>query len=268
MRNDDATARVHDQQGSQSTDASPETVRLEIRPPSPRGTSFGVEPWQCEIRSFRGEVIYENGRFPHFRREDGEFDDADEHDGRAYHVLARLRATGQLIASARIAPAESLAPSKVMALDQSAATRLLRSEQLRQSDVLEGARWVVHPRHRGQSIGRLLVVASNVLARQLQRKLIWVLAGTAAGQDALLRHFGFWEASPDRHSMPEVGDAVKLLACRPEQLLHRHAELAMQVAPAVNDELARIYPGRQSSPVDHGDHNEPETWRTGRRRPA
>ncbi|MEV4247544.1 GNAT family N-acyltransferase [Streptosporangium canum] len=226
-----------------------ETVRLEIQPPSLCATSFGLEPWQREIRSFRGEVIYENGRFPRFRLENGEFDDADEHDGHAYHVLVRLRSTGQLIASARLASAELLAPSKVMALDEPGAMRLLSSERLRRSEVLEGARWVVHPRHRGQSIGQLLVVASNVLARRLQRRLIWVLAGTVAGQDAILRRFGFWEASADRYPMPEVGDMVKLLACRPEQLLRRHPGLATQVAPALNDELSRLRLCRQSSPV-------------------
>ncbi|WP_169808679.1 GNAT family N-acetyltransferase [Microtetraspora niveoalba] len=194
-------------------------------------------------------MIYENGRFPHFRMEDGEFDDADEHDRHAYHVLARLRSTGELIASARLAPAELLAPSKVMALDEPGATRLLSKERLRRTDVLEGARWVVHPHHRRQNIGQLLVVASNVLAQRLGRSLIWVLAGTVAGQDAILRHFGFWEASPDSHPMPEVGDMVKLLACRPEQLLGNHPRLAAQVAPAVLDELTRIRLGRESSPV-------------------
>ncbi|WP_169978267.1 GNAT family N-acyltransferase [Microbispora sp. H10836] len=226
-----------------------ETVRLEIQPPSLCGSSFGTEPWQREIRSFRGEVIYENGRFPHFRMEDGEFDDPDEHDGHAYHVLARLRSTGELIASARLAPAELLTPSKVVALDEPGAVRLLRSERLHRSDVLEGARWVVHPRHRGRRIGQLLVVASNVLGQGLERSLIWVLAGTAAGQDAILHRLGFREASPDRHPMPEVGDIVKLLACRPEELLRRHRQLAEQVTPAVLGELARIRVVRGNAPV-------------------
>ncbi|GIH64466.1 GNAT family N-acyltransferase [Microbispora siamensis] len=194
-------------------------------------------------------MIYENGRFPHFRTEDGGFDDADEHDGHAYHLLARLRSTGELIASARLAPVELLTPSRVVALDEPGATRLLSSERLRRTDVLEGARWVVHPGHRGRKIGQLLVVASNLLAQQLERRLIWVLAGTVAGQDAILRHFGFWEASPNRHPLPEVGDVVKLLACRPERLMSDHSALAAQVAPAVTEELARIRLGRESFPV-------------------
>ncbi|GAA2879068.1 hypothetical protein GCM10010517_41280 [Streptosporangium fragile] len=222
-----------------------ESIKIEVYPISDPPESFGNEPWQREVRAFRGEMIYDNGRLPQFRLENGEFSDADEHDCHAYHILGRLRSTGKLIASARLAPVELLSPSRVMAMDEAVAMRLLRSEGLRRSDVLEGARWIVDPRHRGRSIGKLLVVTGNVLARHLRRKMIWVGAITAAGQDATLRRFGFREASPEEHVLPGVGDLVRLLACRPEELLRHHPVLTAQITPIVTDALARVrLPGR------------------------
>ncbi|MEU6714559.1 GNAT family N-acyltransferase [Nonomuraea sp. NPDC046802] len=214
-------------------------LQLEIYPPADGPDSFDRYPWQREIRSFRGEVIYQNGRFPHFRLADGAFDDADEHDVHAYHLVVRSRSTGAIVATARAAPLERLPVSRVLALDEPTATRLMSSRGLRRSEVFEGARWVVDPRHRGRRIGQLLIVAGALLTRRAHRKLIWVLAGTATGQDALLRQFGFQEVSATPHPMPDVGDTVKLLACAPEQLLDHRPEFVEEIAPAVSAALRR-----------------------------
>ncbi|MBB2913899.1 putative N-acetyltransferase YhbS [Streptosporangium becharense] len=217
-----------------------EDIRLDIHPPSGGCEPFGAEPWQRELRAFRGEMIYDNGRLPRFRLASGKFDDTDEHDDHAYHMVCRAPSTEEIIASARLAPAELLEPSRVMQMDEEVATRILESEGFRRSDVLEGARWIVDPRHRGRRIGKLLVVAANVLARHLHRKMIWVGAITAAGQDATLRRLGFHEASADEYVLPLVGDNVRVLFCRPEQVLQRDPALTAHIAPAVADALARI----------------------------
>src|SRR5262249_527915 len=143
--------------------------------------------------------------------------DVDDHDGRAYHLIARAP-DGAIAGSARLAPLEDLNPSRVLTLEPQAAD-ILRRDGLTPSDVLEGSRWMVEERHRRGGLGRSLVLAGAVVSVRLGRKLAWVLAGTARGQDLLLTKNGFRAVSDRVHAMPGVGDRVRLLTVRPDRLL-------------------------------------------------
>ncbi|MEO3856414.1 GNAT family N-acyltransferase [Acrocarpospora sp. B8E8] len=186
-------------------------MTFEVYPPC---ADFGAEAWHRELLEFRGRVLRSIGMAVTV--------DVDDHDALAYHLIARAL-DGAIAGAARLAPLEDLRPSRVLTLEPQASD-ILRRDGLTSSDVLEGGRWMVDERHRRGGVGWSLVLAGAVLSVRLGRKLAWVLAGTARGQDLLLTKNGFRAASDRVHAMPGVGDHVRLLTVRPDRLLEGQRE--------------------------------------------
>ncbi|WP_285590858.1 hypothetical protein [Herbidospora sp. NBRC 101105] len=186
-------------------------MTFEVHPPD---GEFGGRPWQRELVGFRSEVLRSFGLPSGL--------DHDVHDGPAHHLLARTP-DGGLAGCARLAPLEDLNPSRVLTLEPRSAD-ILTEAGLTAADVLEGGRWLVGAEHRHAGVGSRLVLAGAVVAVRLGRKLAWVLAGTAHGQDTLLMRMGFHAPSGRVHEMPDLGYPVRLLTVRPDRLLHGREE--------------------------------------------
>ncbi|GAB1824048.1 GNAT family N-acyltransferase [Herbidospora sp. RD11066] len=170
---------------------------------------FGAESWHKELVEFRGEVLHGLG-LPSSGDHDG-------HDEVAYHLIARLP-TGEIVGAARFAPLENLDPSWVLDVEPQAGD-LLDQQGLTPEDVVEGGRWLVAAPHRHSGVGRSLILSGASVTLRLGRKLVWVLAGTAHGQDILLTRMGFHPASDKIHPMPGLGYPVRLLTARTAALL-------------------------------------------------
>ncbi len=188
--------------------ASSAVVPVHVDVHHPDG-GFGAEPWHQELIGFRAQVLHALG-LPTGQDRDG-------HDDVAYHLIARLPG-GEIAGTARFAPLEDLDPSWVLDLEPQAAD-LLHREGLGPEDVVEGGRWLVGAAHRHSGVGRSLVLAGAQMAHRMGRRLVWVLAGTAHGQDVLLTRMGFQTASDQIHPMPGLGYPVRLLTARPSRIL-------------------------------------------------
>ncbi|WP_066372191.1 hypothetical protein [Herbidospora mongoliensis] len=191
------------------TPAQVGSTTVDVHPPA---GEFGAAPWHKELVEFRAEVLHSFG-FPSDQDHDG-------HDAVAYHLIARLP-TGEIAGVARFAPLEDLDPSWVLDVEPRAGD-LIHREGLTPSDVVEGGRWMVGEAHRQSGVGRSLVLAGAAMTLRLGRKMVWVLAGTAHGQDVLLTRMGFRAASDEIHRMPGLGYPVRLLTARPDRLIRGH----------------------------------------------
>jgi predicted N-acetyltransferase YhbS len=228
-----------------TTPATP--LRLEAR--SVLGTladpGHAVPSWLAQLRSFRARVLWDSGRRPTFRAPAGDFVDPDEIDLCAYHLIMRESADsadghdgaldgvdGAVVACLRSSPLERLQQSRVRELDPTGAARLLAERQLTDEDVLEGGRLVVDPRWQKSGLAAQLIVAEIALARLLERRLIWGVAGTRGGQSKLFDRFGRSPITGEHIHVAEFDDDVVTMAGGPDRVT---ADLEQQIADATRE---------------------------------
>jgi hypothetical protein len=151
-------------------------------------TSIMPPAWLAEVREMRGRVIYDQGHRPSFQRINGSFEDADQVDLKAYHLVARSQ--GRPVGCARVARLASIRSGVVSsAIGEERITTLLRELGTTREQACEASRWVVAPEFRGE-LGRRIVAASGAVARWLSMEVAFVMAGTHQKQDLALARMG------------------------------------------------------------------------------
>jgi Acetyltransferase (GNAT) domain len=164
---------------------------MELRFPDEHGAdqgSISASAWLAELREMRGRVFYDQGRRPSFVKTNGDFEDADEADLDAYHVIARSQ--GQSVGCARVAPLANIRCGLVSsAIGEERVITLLRELGTTRERACEASRWVVVPEFRGE-LGPRIVAASWAVARWLDMDVAFVMAGTRQKQDMALARMG------------------------------------------------------------------------------
>jgi hypothetical protein len=95
--------RAREMDGAAITPSVRASIELRFldQPGSSRAKALS-SAWLAEVREMRGRVCYDGGHRPSFQRMNGGFDDADEVDLSAYHVVARSQ--DRVVGCARVAP--------------------------------------------------------------------------------------------------------------------------------------------------------------------
>jgi N-acyl-L-homoserine lactone synthetase len=159
--------------------------------------------WLDEIREFRARILYDDGRRPGFRRDDGGFAEDDSLDAAAYHVSARFG--GHVVGCVRLLPLSDVDRCFTEQLIGSASLeQVLHRLRVSRAETIEGGRWVVDPAHRRSRLGVLLAAGGVAVARALEyRMLCAVQWARRAGR------IGCWPAS----DWPRF-QTSRLLRCR------------------------------------------------------
>jgi hypothetical protein len=151
--------------------------------------------------SLRGSALFDNGRRPHFRTNDGSYVDPDPIDVHAYHLLAYEGAT--LAGCVRIYPLFGDGPCCVTEtlLGDEAFSEMLVNLGSCRDETLEIGRWVGNRALRSNynlrtSIGVQLAAGAGAVARSIamhagfRHGLALFSVGTRDRQDAILSRFG------------------------------------------------------------------------------
>jgi hypothetical protein len=161
------------------------------------------------LSSFRGAVLFADGRRPVFSDGAGGFRDEDPNDRRSYHVVVRSR--DALVGCTRLTPLASVDATTVERIFGRVEIDALLSRLGGARDgCVEGGRWIVAPAFRGGVVGRLLLGALWVLGRRLGAEYALGAAGTRDGQVALIRRVGGIVADVAARRIPELDDDVAL----------------------------------------------------------
>ena len=143
----------------------------------------------AEIRRFRAQVYFDSGRRPDFRTADGDFEDAEQIDDFACHIVCR-DPQGQIVGCLRAGRADLLLSSAVEEHLGSARTQKeIRAMGLEKAQVMELGRLAVASDQRRRGVARALLLVSHVLACRLDCLVLWGTAGQGDGQDRYLSKF-------------------------------------------------------------------------------
>jgi hypothetical protein len=197
----------------------------------------------AEVSEMRGRVWYDDGNRPSFRKLDGNFEDFDTIDLRAFHIIAR--SVGHVVGCARVAPLASVHHGVVSSsIGEARLASLLQSKKVNANRVCEASRWAVLPEFRGE-LGARLVAATWAVARWLFMEMAFVMAGTRRKQDVALVRMG---AQPITEfplvSSQLFNDELRLLCfdvLHPPESMRRHideAAAAMHLSCTVPGEAA------------------------------
>lgn len=160
----------------------------------------------AEIRAFRAEVYYADGRRPSFRASDGRFADPEDVDLRAYHITCRDD-DGALVGCLRAVPAELLAASPVEAhLGPERAAELIAQLGTDYTGLLEGGRLAVTGTRRLQGVAAAAMMVTLALARHIEHPVTWGIAGEGEGQYRFFTRFGFRVLPGSSAYMPRYGE--------------------------------------------------------------
>ena len=145
-----------------------------------------------DFRSMRGRILYDRGRRPEFRSDRREYVDVQDMDLGAWHFVARRNGDEKAVGYIRVAaPGDGCLFQTQLHLGEDRYAGLLEAEGLCAGEVYEGGRMVVDASARGKGLGAHLLAVSLAAARALGVGALVGIAGTADGQTALFRRFGF-----------------------------------------------------------------------------
>lgn len=196
-------------------------VWLVHRPPSVDagdGVLWDPAPaWLEEIRSFRAEVLYADGKRPRFRDADGRFRDDDPVDGFAHHLVACC--DGAVIASLRIVPiVETGIGFCERVFGSTAVDELLSNLGTSRATTCEGSGWAVAPTRRGAAMGSKVLAAGTGVARELGFSTMIGAAGRRFGQLYRAMSVGYRTApGVPPVEVASLADEVHLVHLGPDQ---------------------------------------------------
>lgn len=206
---------------------------------STSGAGESSPQWLDEVRSLRGAALFDNGRRPKFKTEDGCYADSDPIDLYAWHVLAY--AGDSLAGCVRVYP---LAGNGVPCLTETllgekqffATLRMLGSHR---NNTIEIGRWVVDPALRAQNglapgIGVQLAASAGALALALVNRsesinaIAIFAAGSRDNQYLMLSRLGLRPVSGIEPLISaEYDDVIQVMYCNRNQKLQRRFQRMM-----------------------------------------
>lgn len=169
------------------------TVAVHVPPTVPELAAVGdgaeFDSALEQIRAFRAEVFYDNGRRPSFRGADGLFRDVEDIDEHACHIVCR-DPDGAIAGCLRVARADLIPSSAVVEhLGAERTEQEMRALGLGPSRFMEVGRLAVDSGQRRRGVARALLMTSHVLACRLGCLVMWGTAGQGDGQDKYLSKF-------------------------------------------------------------------------------
>jgi predicted GNAT family N-acyltransferase len=198
-----------------------------------------VSNWMSDVRSFRGSVLFDNGRRPHFQTKGDTFLDDDPADAYAHHILTYHGE--RLVGCVRVyCPAVDTPPCVTETLlGEHAFVLMLEKLGLQRSSVVEIGRWMVDPDHRSSGwLAAQLAAGSAALANALKyvsetpRDIVLCSVGTIDRQDAMLGRIGLTELrGVNQVYRSNYADIVRVFSCSTiESLSPRFQRLIMEMA--------------------------------------
>ncbi|WP_182880571.1 GNAT family N-acetyltransferase [Microbispora sp. H10949] len=201
--------------------------------------------WLQDIRRFRAEVFYDQGRRPGFRAAQGEYADSQDLDLGAFHLTAHLDTTDEIVACVRLAPPGLAAGFQARRhLGGQAYAELLAELGAANAPVFEAGRLVVASGMQGRGLGGRMVAAMVATARALGASLVVCTSGTGHRQDVLFGRLGFHPCpGTDRYST-HYQDTVRVLAHRVSEGAYEFEAVTSKLRRGLDDlpraEVARI----------------------------
>jgi hypothetical protein len=210
--------------------------------------------WLDEVRSLRGAALFDNGRRPKFKTDDGCYADSDPIDFDAWHVLAY--AGDSLVGCVRVYP---LAGNGVPCLTENLLGEKQFLETLRtlgshRNNTIEIGRWVVDPVLRAQNglapgIGVQLAASAGALALALVNQsedvnaIAIFSAGSRDNQYLMLSRLGLKTVSGIEPVISaEYDDVIRVMYCtRTQKLQRRFQRMTDAMANAMGiDQMLRV----------------------------
>ena len=193
-----------------------------------RGSMNGVDSWPKwidEVRSLRGAVLFNEGRRPQFKSDDGCFVDSDPIDLHAWHVLAY--AGERLVGCVRVYRLSGECPPCLteMLLGEEQFSRMLHRMEKRRENTIEIGRWVVDPslrmlRNLAPGIGVQLAAGAAALTFAIVNQSEDVngvaisSAGSSDNQYLLLSRLGLKPVSGIKPvTSTEYDDVIRVMYC-------------------------------------------------------
>jgi predicted GNAT family N-acyltransferase len=218
------------------------------------GAGESSPEWLDEVRSLRGAALFDNGRRPKFKTDDGCYADSDPIDLDAWHVLAY--AGDSLAGCVRVYPlARNSAPCLTETLlgEKQFLETLLKLGSHR-NNAIEIGRWVVDPALRAQNglapgIGVQLAASAGALALALVNQseaanaIAIFAAGSQDNQYLMLSRLGLKTVSGVEPVISaEYDDVIRVMYCtRTQKLQPRFQRMMDAMASTVGiDQMLRV----------------------------
>jgi Acetyltransferase (GNAT) domain len=239
------------------SEAPSQFLSWQLQCPLRESLSGAAEPtaeWLDEVRSLRGGALFDNGRRPQFKTDDGCYTDSDPIDLYAWHVLAY--AGDRLVGCVRVYP---LAGNRPPCLTETLLGELQFRETLRRlgshrNEIIEVGRWVVDPALRSQNglapgIGLQLAAAAGALALALVNQseasnaMAIFSAGSRDNQYLMLSRLGLKTVYGIKPLVStEYDDVIRVMYCSgPQKLQRRFQRMMDAMANAMRmDQLLRV----------------------------
>jgi N-acyl-L-homoserine lactone synthetase len=150
---------------------------------------IGAPTTALQIAAFRARVLFDEGRRPSFRNDEGAYADADPLDALAFHVVVRCE--GEIVGCIRVNPTSVSPPSSMAALlGPALLAHVMRSLHVDPSECWDGGRWAVDPRRQRAALGGELACAAMAVARHLGGRRLVGVAGVRQRQAERLVSLG------------------------------------------------------------------------------
>ena len=203
------------------------------------GAGESLPEWLDEVRSLRGAALFDNGRRPKFKTDDGCYADSDPIDLDAWHVLAY--AGDSLAGCVRVYPLARNSPpclTETLLGEKQFLETLLKLGSHR-NNAIEIGRWVVDPALRAQNglapgIGVQLAGTAGALALALVNQLEDVnaiaifSAGSQDNQYLTLSRLGLRPvAGIEPVISTDYDDVIRVMYCARNQKLQRRFQRMM-----------------------------------------
>jgi hypothetical protein len=195
------------------------------------GAGESSPKWLDEVRSLRGAALFDHGRRPKFKTDDGGYADSDPIDLYAWHVLAY--AGDSLAGCVRVYPlaGNGLPSLTETLLGEEQFLQTLRRLVCRRDNTIEIGRWVVDPALRAQNglaagIGIQLAASAGALALALMNQsedvnaIAIFSAGSRDNQYLMLSRLGLRPVSGIKPVIStEYNDVIRVMYCARNQKL-------------------------------------------------
>jgi len=205
------------------------------------GANIQLPVWLKEVRALRGLVLFDNGRRPAFKTDDGNHCDDDPVDLYSHHILAYRGA--MLVGCLRVYPlANSLPCLTETILGERPFAIMLRTLEAERKNAAELGRWIVHPEYRANGRPALQLAAGGAAVAirvangaVAQHGVVICSVGTLDGQNMMLRRIGLLNAlDTEPVQCDHYGDWLHVMYCDASQRLNRRfCELMDQMAQAL-----------------------------------
>jgi hypothetical protein len=198
------------------------------------GTKDLWPKWIDDVRSLRGAALFDNGRRPLFRTDDGQYADPDPIDLHAWHVLAY--ADRSLVGCVRVYPLAAGGPPCLTEalLGEEQFSQMLRRIGKDRDNVIEIGRWVVDPTFRiprslAPGIAIQLAAGAGALAFALVNQsedvngVALFSAGSLDKQYLMLSRLGLRPVSGiEPVASTEYDDVIQVMYCTSTHELQSH----------------------------------------------